>query len=53
MVSPYRPERWIVSDSNPKEVLEVAKYAFEPFSYGPRSCVEMPLAYMEVSRSFL
>jgi cytochrome P450 len=44
----YRPERWFISDSNPKEQLEMAKSAFSPFSYGPRSCIGMPLAYVEV-----
>lgn len=44
----YRPERWIVSDSKPKDKVEIAKSAFAAFIYGPRSCIGIPLAYVEM-----
>lgn len=44
----YRPERWIISESNTKQDIELAKSAFAPYSIGPRSCIGMPLAYVEM-----
>ncbi|KAL9119684.1 MAG: hypothetical protein Q9187_003758, partial [Circinaria calcarea] len=44
----YRPERWLKDKDSPAEMLEHAKAAFNPFSTGPRSCVAMNLAYVEM-----
>ena len=44
----YRPERWLKDDGSPADILERAKTAFSPFSTGPRSCVAMNLAYVEM-----
>lgn len=45
----YRPERWLKADDSPADILERAKAAFNPFSTGPRNCVAMTLAYMEMT----
>ncbi|ROW06900.1 hypothetical protein VMCG_04172 [Cytospora schulzeri] len=44
----YRPERWMPSDNNTKRDMEPVKSSFAAFSIGPRSCVGMPLGYMEM-----
>ncbi|MCJ1443830.1 MAG: hypothetical protein MMC23_004330 [Stictis urceolatum] len=45
----FKPERWIESKENPKEVLEKAKHGFSPFSLGSRSCAGRTMAYAELS----
>ncbi|UZJ53677.1 hypothetical protein CBS101457_002997 [Exobasidium rhododendri] len=40
----FRPQRWI----SPKEETAFDRTAFNPFSYGPTSCVGKTLAYMEI-----
>ena len=47
----YDPERWIVSDTNSKEKIEIARQAFVPFSMGPRGCPGKTMAYMELSNA--
>jgi len=47
--SHFRPERWIVSNDNPKEEVERARHAFSPFSLGTRSCAGRNMAYMELT----
>lgn len=47
----FQPERWIVSEDNPKEKIEAARAAFIPFSTGPRGCVGKPLAMKELTLS--
>jgi hypothetical protein len=47
----FDPDRWIVSDTNPKEKVELAKQAFVPFSLGPRGCPGKTMAYMEMSNA--
>ena len=44
----FRPERWLVSESNPKEAVEQLRHSFSPFSIGPRSCAGRNMAYMEL-----
>ena len=44
----YKPERWIVSDDNPREAVERARFAFSPFSLGTRACAGRNMAYMEL-----
>jgi cytochrome P450 len=44
----FRPERWIPSKDNRPEQIQLAKSAYSPFSIGPRNCVAMPLANMEI-----
>jgi cytochrome P450 len=45
----FNPERWIVTASNPKEKVDLAKRAFSPFSLGSRGCPGRVMAYMEIS----
>ncbi|KAK7184478.1 cytochrome P450 [Paraphaeosphaeria sporulosa] len=45
----FCPDRWIVSEGNPKEKIELARQAFVPFSLGPRGCPGKTMAYMELS----
>lgn len=45
----YKPERWIVSEGNPKEAVERARDAFSPFSLGSRACAGRNMAYMELA----
>ena len=45
----YRPERWIVTEDNPQEVVDVARSAWAPFSIGPRGCVGKPTAILQLS----
>jgi cytochrome P450 len=47
----FRPERWIVSEDNPKEKIDAARAAFIPFLTGPRGCVGKPLAMKELTLS--
>jgi len=49
--SVFIPERWIVSESNPQEIVDQARHAFQPFSLGPRSCAGRTMAYMELSNT--
>ena len=44
----YKPERWIVSNDNPKEAVERARFAFSPFYLGTRACAGRNMAYMEL-----
>ncbi len=44
----FRPERWIVSDSNSAAAVAAAEQSFAPFSAGPRACVGKNLAYLEL-----
>lgn len=43
-----RPERRIASDKNSKFDVDAAKSNVAGLSTGPRSCVGMPLAYLEM-----
>lgn len=45
----YKPERWIVSEDNPKETVERGRLAFSPFSLGTRACAGRNMAYMELA----
>ncbi|KAK4692524.1 hypothetical protein P7C71_g4702, partial [Lecanoromycetidae sp. Uapishka_2] len=45
----FKPERWIVSETNPKEAVERAREAFSPFSLGTRACAGRNMAYMELA----
>lgn len=45
----YRPERWLKDEISTADTLQRAKTAFNPFSTGPRNCVAMNLAYMELT----
>ena len=47
----FRPERWLVSPSNPKENVDALRHAFSPFSLGSRGCAGKNMAYMELSNS--
>ncbi|KAI1293262.1 cytochrome P450 [Xylaria venustula] len=42
----FRPERWLVKNSNELRTLHSA---FTPFSIGSRGCVGKPMAYLEAS----
>ncbi|MCJ1388061.1 hypothetical protein MMC18_000905 [Xylographa bjoerkii] len=43
----YRPERWLTSENNSQESVDLARAAFSAFSIGPVGCVGKNLAYME------
>ena len=45
----FYPERWIPSAENPKDAVDKARLAFDPFSQGPRACAGKTMAYMEMS----
>lgn len=45
----FKPERWILSETNSPETLEDARHAFNPFSIGARACAGRNMAYMELS----
>ncbi len=47
----FKPERWIVSAENPKEVVERARLAFSPFSLGSRGCAGRSMAYIELTNT--
>jgi len=47
----YRPERWIVSEDNSKDVVEIAHSAWAPYSIGPRGCVGKPAAILQLTIS--
>jgi cytochrome P450 len=47
----FDPERWIVSETNPKDRIEMARQALQPFSTGPRGCPGKTMAYMELSNA--
>jgi len=47
----FKPERWIVSADNPKELVERARYMFSPFSVGTRACAGKNMAYMELTNT--
>ena len=44
----YSPERWIVSEDNPAEAVELAKKSFAPFLIGTRMCAARNMAVMEL-----
>ena len=44
----YKPERWIISQDNTKEAVDLARSAFSAFSIGPVGCVGKNLAYLEL-----
>lgn len=44
----YNPERWVVSETNSQESVDLARSAFSAFSMGPVGCVGKNLAYMEL-----
>ena len=45
----FKPDRWIPSTENPKEAVELARSAFNPFSISPRACAGKTMAYMELN----
>ena len=47
----FKPERWIVSDDNPKQAVDLARHVFSVFSIGSRACAGKNMAYMELSDS--
>lgn len=47
----FSPERWIVSEHNPKEIVDNARHAFSVFSIGSRACVGKNMAYVELCDS--
>ncbi|KAH4038176.1 cytochrome P450 monooxygenase sthF [Parastagonospora nodorum] len=44
----FRPERWLPDGQRPAEFDEDKREGFHPFSYGPRACIAMNLAYAEM-----
>jgi cytochrome P450 len=44
----YRPERWLVGDTNPAEEVARIKANFHPFSIGPRNCAGTNFALEEL-----
>ncbi len=45
----FKPERWIVSENNPKEAVDMARHVFSVYSIGTRACAGRNMAYMELS----
>ncbi|KXS95248.1 hypothetical protein AC578_9456 [Pseudocercospora eumusae] len=44
----YHPERWLKGDDCPPDFRDDNKAASTPFSIGPRSCIGVNLAYLEM-----
>ena len=44
----FTPERWIVSEFNTQDSVDLARSAFSAFSIGPVGCVGKNLAYLEL-----
>lgn len=44
----YQPERWLSSENVTKESIKLAQSAFCLFSLGPRGCIGLNMAYMEL-----
>lgn len=44
----FNPERWIVSDDNPREKVEAARRGLATFMLGPRSCIGRSFAMAEM-----
>ncbi|KAI1374302.1 cytochrome P450 [Hypoxylon crocopeplum] len=44
----FHPERWLPDGQRPAEFDNDRREGFHPFSYGPRSCIAMNLAYAEM-----
>ncbi|KAF2731922.1 cytochrome P450 [Polyplosphaeria fusca] len=44
----FTPERWIESDTTPRESVELARKAFCPFSIGMRQCSGRNIAYLQM-----
>lgn len=45
----YKPSRFLADRAESPEAYQLAQSAFAPFSYGPRSCVGRPFAYLELT----
>ena len=45
----YKPSRFLADKAESPEVYQLAQKAFAPFSYGPRSCIGRPFAYLELT----
>ena len=44
----FHPERWLPEGQRPAEFDSDRREGFQPFSYGPRACIAMNLAYAEM-----
>ncbi|RYP27802.1 hypothetical protein DL767_007514 [Monosporascus sp. MG133] len=44
----FHPERWLPDGQRPAEFDNDRRDGFHPFSYGPRACIAMNLAYAEM-----
>ncbi|CAG8958605.1 hypothetical protein HYFRA_00009922 [Hymenoscyphus fraxineus] len=44
----FHPERWLPEEQRPLEFANDRRDGFHPFSYGPRACIAMNLAYAEM-----
>ncbi|KAK1585491.1 cytochrome P450 [Colletotrichum navitas] len=44
----FRPERWLPEGQRPAEFDDDRRDGFHPFSYGPRACIAINLAYAEM-----
>lgn len=45
----YVPDRWLASDPQWKDQLNIAQRAFHPFSLGARKCIGQTMAYSELT----
>lgn len=45
----FNPDRWIISEDNPKEAVDAARHMFSAFSIGSRACAGKTMAYTELS----